>query len=176
MTLATARAWLPIDSRRVVRMDEPAAQLRLPLVLLAVTLGFGLLFAWHTQAAYGALFAMLLANAPIGAADMIREQTQIYLMVSCVLGAGWMLVVGCICVAYTHSLIGPLVALRRQIHALRRGHYDSRVRLRGRDPVYSAVAEELNELTRQLAQRGEASSRASAPPQRPVDLPWEGRL
>ena len=45
-------------------------------------------------------------------------------------GPGDLVAVAGICLAYTHHLIGPRVAMLRQIAALKRGDYSARVSLR----------------------------------------------
>ena len=38
--------------RQSIRLPQPVAQLKLPLILLSLTLAFGAFMAWHTHAAY----------------------------------------------------------------------------------------------------------------------------
>jgi hypothetical protein len=52
-------------------------------------------------------------------------------------------------VVFTHRMVGPAVAFKRHIRALREGDYDSRVVLRKGD-AFDDVAEELNLLAHSL--------------------------
>ena len=54
-----------------------------------------------------------------------------------------------LCVLYTHRLIGPTVAFKRHIDALKAGNYGSRVNLRDGD-AFEDVAQKLNELAKTL--------------------------
>ena len=55
-----------------------------------------------------------------------------------------------ISIYYTHRMIGPSVAFKRHIQALKEGDFDSRVKLRTHD-AFLDVAQELNELAEKLA-------------------------
>jgi hypothetical protein len=160
MELASVCALLPVSSRRAIRIREVGVHLRLPLYLLGVSVGFGVLFAAHTRAAYADLYAMMLSAVPRSFALLIVEQTPAFVRVSAILIAGWVLVVLCVCVAYTQALIGPTVALRRQIQALKRGDTTGRLQIRRRDRIFRGLAEELNELTFVLSARGRAEGEA----------------
>ncbi len=62
---------------------------------------------------------------------------------------------------FTHKMVGPTVAFRRQINALKSGNYRSKVYLRQGD-AFGEVAVELNELADELKrQQEEIDSKAS---------------
>lgn len=143
--------FLPVNSRRAIRFHVAGVQLRLPLYLLGASAGFGALLAWNANAAFADLYGMLISAAPRSFSGQIAEQMRAFLLVSAILAVGWVVVVLAICTAYTHRLIGPTVALRRQVQALKRGDTTGHVRIRGHDPVFQGLAEELNELARRLA-------------------------
>jgi methyl-accepting chemotaxis protein len=52
----------------------------------------------------------------------------------------------------THRIVGPVVALKRQIEKLQQGKFSSRVKLRKNDELFE-LAEALNELTANLQQK-----------------------
>jgi len=73
-------------------------------------------------------------------------------------------ILGMVCAAFaiwiTHKFVGPQVALRRHINALKAGNYDAVCKLRKGDELFP-VAEALNELTQELRARREESVRAA---------------
>ena len=50
----------------------------------------------------------------------------------------------------THRLVGPTVAMRRQIRAMINGHYGQKITVRDSD-AFTDMAEDLNELSEQLS-------------------------
>jgi hypothetical protein len=114
---------------------RPTLQLKLPAVVLIVTLGFVALQVAHTQLAYGKLFDVVFEEAgrPPFLKDLLREQTHDYLEVTTVLTLVYIFVVVIVSVAYGHRMIGPMVPLRRQTEALKNGDYGARVTLRKRN-------------------------------------------
>ncbi len=138
------------DTRRAVRILEPAVQVRLPIYLMFATLLFVAFFAWNGWAAFRRLAELTLADSPEIFIGTIWEQTGAFLVVSAALLTGYIAVVSGVCLAYTHRLIGPRIALARQISAMKRGDYTSRVKLRKHDTVYREVARELNDLAQTL--------------------------
>lgn len=58
-------------------------------------------------------------------------------------------------ITYSHRLFGPVVALRRQITALKEGRYEARCKLRAKDEL-KELAEELNALAEILQKRTQA--------------------
>jgi methyl-accepting chemotaxis protein len=144
---------------------QPALQLKLPALLVIITLGFVALQVAHTQFAYGKLFEIVLEEAgrPPFLEDLLRDQTGDYLEVSGAFTVLYFLVVVILSVAYAHRMVGPMVPIRRQIEALKNGDYSARVTLRKRD-AFGELAEDLNELTRMLEEHGkerEPSAQAS---------------
>jgi HAMP domain-containing protein len=134
---------------------QPALQLKLPAILLIVTLGFVALQVAHTQFAYGKLFEIVLQEAghPPFLEDLLREQTGDYIEVTGALTVLYILVVIALSVAYAHRMIGPMVPIRRQIEALKNGDYRARVTLRKRD-AFNELADDLNELAHMLEEHG----------------------
>jgi HAMP domain-containing protein len=141
--------------RKMNLLLQPALQLKLPLILLIVTLGFGALQLAHTQFAYGKLFDIVLkeAGSPPFLEDLLRDQTGDFIEVTSVLAVLYVLVIVILSVVYAHRMIGPTVPLRRHVEALKNGDYTARVLLRKRD-AFSELAEDLNELSRILEEHG----------------------
>lgn len=97
--------------------------------------------------------------------DSIKELIQQYLVsVGIVAGAIGILFIFMslgMSIYFTHKMVGPTVAFRRQINALKSGNYRSKVYLRQGD-AFGEVAVELNELADELKrQQEEIDSKAS---------------
>lgn len=60
-------------------------------------------------------------------------------------------------VFFTHRLVGPTIAFRRHVQALKQKKYNSRIVLRKRD-AFKEVAEDLNQLAQSLEREGSGSS------------------
>jgi len=141
--------------RKVNLLLQPALQLKLPVFMLLVTLAFLAFEIVHGHFAYSKLFKTIVTeagNSPV-LADLLRGQTRDFIEASAELGVLYVLVVVVICVAYAHRMIGPTVAFRRHVEALKNGDYRSRIKLRRRD-AFSDLADDLNELA-QILERDE---------------------
>jgi len=136
--------------RAVLRLIDPALQLRLPLYLMAVTGAFAVVAVLHSWYAYSRLLSGVEASP--GYRELLGEQTAAFLGVSFVLLVVYVLAVGGVCVAYLRRVVGPLVAFRRQIEALRRGDYSARNQLREGDP-FTDLGSDLNDLAQALEVR-----------------------
>jgi nitrate/nitrite-specific signal transduction histidine kinase len=145
--------------RQTLRLPKPAVQLKLPLLLLAVTLVFGAIMAWHTHAAYERFFATTLSSVSDSFQEDVQKQTADYAVASAAILGGYALMVLGLCIGYTHSLIGPTVALQRQVRKLRNGDYTARTRLRRSDTVFTELAGDLNAVAEMLQKHaGEAGA------------------
>jgi hypothetical protein len=153
--MRSALFFLP-DARRVVRLPQPMTQLKLPAYLLIATLFCGAIFAWQTHSAYERMYALVISEVPETYAVMIREQTHDFAIVSAAIFTGYVLLVMGLCLGYSHHLIGPIVALRRHIQALKDGNYRARTKLRKSDTAYLEMANDLDELAKTLG-RGQQS-------------------
>jgi hypothetical protein len=142
------------QQRVSMRLLRPGTQLRLPLVLLAITLGFGLLFAAQAWFAYARFYEAAMSLAPAAFQEELRQQTRSFLVVSGGLAGLYAAAIVGFGLAYTHRMVGPTVAFRRVLAALKRGDYDSRLVLRSREPVFDEVARELNGLAEKLQRQG----------------------
>ena len=157
LTEALRERLLEPERRRAVRLIKPRAQLKLALYLLIISLGFGVLVAANSWSAYGKLVEGTLSTAPAPFKQDIMAQTQIYLNVSMLLLGGYVFTVLVVTIGYLHRLIGPTVALERQLRAMLRGDYASRLALRSSDQLYTELADQINELSSRLegaARRG----------------------
>ncbi len=134
------------SQRRLLSWLQPALQLRLFGLVVLVTAGFALLFGVNSYAAYGRLYEALLAAAPGGFAGEIRDQTAAYLVVSSLIFLAYALALLAVSAAYVDHLIGPTVALQRQVRALQRGDYTARAVLRQGNRAFRGLAGELNGL------------------------------
>ena len=146
------------ESRRTINLGlRPSLQLRLPLVVLAITIVFAALFAGHSHAAYARFLSGAIKQANIE--PLVAEQTLDFLIVSGVIVVGYVSAVLIACLAYSHRLLGPIVAFRRHLEALKNGDYGARIQLRKGDP-FTDVADDMNELTAMLRANEKANRRS----------------
>lgn len=139
---------LPGSRRRTINLElQPRIQLRLPLIVFAITTAFSVLFAANVHQAYGELLDIGIEQ--LWLRELIAEQTRNVLYVSLAIGVGYVVTVFVACLAYGHRLLGPLVPIRRQIEAMKNGDYGSKVDLREGD-VFNEIARDLNELSQLL--------------------------
>ena len=128
---------------------QPVLQLKLPVVIVLLTLAFGLAFGANCWAAYARLHQLSLSQLPEFHEQLFRDQTGNFLAVSGAIAVGYLAAILVYCVRYAHRLVGPTVAFRRHIEALKNGDYASRVVLR-RNDAFGEVAADLNDLAHQL--------------------------
>jgi hypothetical protein len=151
---------MPGSHRRAVNLGiRPGLQLRLPLVVIAITVAFAALFAAHTDAAYGR-FVRIGIDQP-GLKALVAYQGRDFLVVSLAMGTAYVLAILVACLVHGHRLLGPIVALRRHLEGMKNGDYSSSVVLRAGD-VLSDVADDLNGLTAILRDQ-EKRSRTESP-------------
>jgi len=153
------RALTP-SSRRAIRLVEPVAQIRLPVFLVTLTAIFVSAFAWNSHLAYERMIDLTLAQTQDAFRGDVSDQTADFLIVSSALLLAYLAAVAGICLAYTHHLIGPRVALTRQIAALKRGDYSARVELRQSETVFREVADDLNDLAQTLERKDRQRGRS----------------
>ena len=87
------------------------------------------------------------------------EQTATFVQLSAQVVIAYLLVVGVLSATYIHRMIGPIVAFRRHIEALKNGDYRSRVRLRKGD-AFQDMLNDLNELAALLEREDEKRERS----------------
>lgn len=130
---------------------EPTLQLKLPLYLLLITAVFLSLQALNGWMAFSGIYAPILRESGASEAlyEVIRAQTHDFLIASASIGAGYVLVVIGVSVAYAHRMVGPTLPIRRHVNAMRRGDFSSRARLRQGD-AFATLADDLNALAEEL--------------------------
>jgi len=138
--------------RATLRLIEPELQLRLPLYLFGVTMAFALLATFHSWYAYERLLSNVAAEQ--GYRELLGEQTASFLGLSFLLLVVYGVVLAGVCIAYLRGVLGPIVAFRRQIEALRRGDYAARNTLRAGSP-FADLGGDLNDLAQALEVRRE---------------------
>lgn len=125
------------------------------------------LFAWNAHSGYVKLYEMVMANVPESFQELILRQTHDVSIVGAAILGGFVLTMLGFCIAYTHTLLGPTVPLRRQVQSLKDGDYQARNSLRKSDFAHQGLADDLNKLasilqhtqkTAQSAQRTERSA------------------
>lgn len=151
---------LPGSRRRAVNLRlQPGLQLRLPLLIFAITAGFSLMFGANALEAYGKMIELAIDEPWLETA--ISEQGQSFVIVSAAIGVAYVVTVFIACLAYAHRLLGPLVPIRRRLEGMKNGDYTSRIYLREGD-LYGEIAEDLNELAQLLRDQEKRATAAEA--------------
>ncbi len=139
---------------------QPTLQLTLPVCLLLLTLGFAAVSAMHSHMAYGRLFELALEHTEQREffEKDLKAQTADFKVVSGALAGAYVLIVMVVSILYAHRLVGPSVAFRRQLEAMKNGDFSQRVKLRKGD-AFAEIADDLNELAEIFERdKGEGSS------------------
>ncbi len=151
---------MPGSRRRAINLSlQPGLQLRLPLLIFAITAGFCLLFGVHMQQAYGNLVELAIDEPWLQTS--ISEQRQSFAIVSVAIAIGYVVTVFIACLAYAHRLLGPLVPIRRRLEGMKNGDFSSRIYLREGD-LYGEIADDLNELAQLLRQQEKRANAAES--------------
>ncbi len=160
-----ASVMLPFQTsgRRAFRLVEPRQQARLTTWMLGISAAFVALVLGNSYAAYGSLMDSLLASAPKVFGPDFVLQTRHYVVVSLVLVGGYGFAMMAACIAFVHRLSGPMVALERQVEALKRGDYRARVRLRNGSGSHARLAQKLNSLASDLEAASRSKETAAVP-------------
>jgi signal transduction histidine kinase len=155
-----------IQRRRAINiLIEPALQLKLPLMIMIITLVFAAFQMWHTHYAFNQIFEAMYREAGKSQSldDLIRAQVSTFVEVSAVIAILYLVVVTAFSLAYVHRMIGPMVGVRRHVEALKNGDYGSRVRFRKGD-AFDLIKGDLNELAELLENEVKKSEPSSLPP------------
>ena len=146
---------LGCDERRKARnlLLKPSLQMKLPLYTLILSFTFGLVALLLFYVYFEQLYAMMLENTTQGSylRAAVRLQTSNFIEAASMLLVGYILLMVAVTTIYTHRIIGPTVALKRHIRALKDGLYSHRVQLRKHDELKDMAAD-LNELAEILEQ------------------------
>jgi len=121
--------------------------MKLPLYTLILSFTFGLLALLLFYIYFEQLYVMMLENTTQGS----YLRTAVSMQTNNFLEATSMLLIVAVTTIYTHRIIGPTVALKRHIRALKDGLYSHRVHLRKHDELKDMAAD-LNELAEILEQ------------------------
>ena len=134
-------------------MLKPSLQMKLPLYTLILSFTFGLVALLLFYVYFEQLYAMMLENTTQGSylRAAVRLQTSNFIEAASMLLVGYILLMVAVTTIYTHRIIGPTVALKRHIKALKDGLYSHRVQLRKHDELKDMAAD-LNELAEILEQ------------------------
>lgn len=142
------------DRRRSLRLLDPALQLKLPLQLLAVTPAFGVGLATVGWSGFARPYALMVADLPPHVGQslelMLRDFGEVLLFTGLLYG---LIVVG-LSAIYLRRLLGPTIAFRRHLEALKAGDYAARVGMRAGAP-FQELGHDLNELASLLQAREE---------------------
>jgi hypothetical protein len=145
------REWLTEpERRRSIRLIKPRAQLTLAAYLIVVSIGFGLIKAFHGWSAYGVLLQRAIGALPAPMQQDILDQTRAYANTSLALLTAYMSVMVAVSIGYLHRLLGPIVALERYLRSIKDGNYSARLSLRKGDEHYADLAQHLNDVAAQM--------------------------
>ena len=74
---------------------------------MALTIGFGALFAVNANMAYGRIYDATLMQAAPEMETLIQQQSRNFVVTSACLGVAYVIAVFVGCIAYTNRVIGP---------------------------------------------------------------------
>ncbi len=148
-------------------LQQPAVQLKLPLYVLAITIGLALAIGAQGYVAYDRIIGLMVAQQPEPVATLLSGQTRDFITISAAITVAYALLVLVVSVVYVHRMVGPMVAFRRHLEALKNGDYGSRVNLRKND-AFMELQDDLNELAEILAEGGKPEPPTAAAPEAPA--------
>lgn len=141
----------------------PGFQLQLPAMILVLSLVFATAAAWLEHSTYDSIMAMEAPNAAESSyfAGLIEDQIRSALIALGMLVALYTILVVGLWARYSRKVMGPEVAFRRQVEALKNGDYTARVELRDGD-AFAGLADDLNELAAILGSNEKPDERQEA--------------
>jgi methyl-accepting chemotaxis protein len=136
---------------------QPNLQLKLPLYVLLVTLMYALLLWAVLYRGFEGFYKFIMLQSNVGeqVGPIIKYQTNAVITVLSVMTIAYVILIIGLSVIYLHRLVGPTIAFRRHIRALRNGEYSSRIKLRKND-AFREVAQDLNDLAASLDHKNQA--------------------
>ena len=139
---------------------EPFQQFKLLMWMLGSTAVVAALLGAFLYVAFSDLIGAVTVNDESRSyyADMIEMQLIHLFRYCAALFALYIVLLACVCVAYTHRMIGPFQPFKRHVDQLLAGNYSSRVVLRKNDlQVFDEFSTKLNQLAvnMDLASNGE---------------------
>jgi methyl-accepting chemotaxis protein len=154
------RAFASTQQRKTANLLlQPGVQLKLPVYFLLMTTAFVTILAAAIASAYRSFFVTIAAEQPAYVERILRAQTRDLVVVLGIIAVAYLLMVLTVAIVHSHRLVGPTVALRREVEALKNGDYSARVTLR-RNDAFLELADDLNELASLLEQAEKSSDRA----------------
>ncbi len=132
---------------------QPFLQFKLLMYMLGSTAFVAVLLAVFLYFAFSDLVSVVTGEAQATSyyGEMMEIQLVHLFRYCAALFGLYILLLACVCVAYTHRLIGPLRPFSRHVERLTEGDYASRVVLRKGDlEMYNEYAEKLNALAIKL--------------------------
>jgi methyl-accepting chemotaxis protein len=133
------------ERRRTVRLLAPSLQLKLPLYVLLTGAVFVAVMVAVGQAGLMQPMSYLLAEVSPSMAETVELILRDFAVLAGAATLAYVIVVVTLSVVYMKRMVGPPVAFRRQIEALKNGDYRARVKLRDGD-AFEEMARDLNEL------------------------------
>jgi signal transduction histidine kinase len=103
---------------------------------------------------------MVMTSVPESFQEQIFNQTQDFSIVGAAILGGFVLAMLGFCIAYTHTLLGPTVPLRRHVQSMKDGNYQARNKLRESDAAHRGLADDLNELA-SILQHAQKNTRSA---------------
>ena len=145
---------------------KPRPQIELLLNVLALTIFFALACAMLIYFQFHDILETFLSltYAESETVDSLGQEWSVTLFWLLMLILVYVFAITAVCITHSHRMIGPFVAVQRQVQSLLSGDYHNRVRLRDGD-YYQHLAYLLNRLSEKLEQRlgsGSISSSSSS--------------
>ncbi len=130
---------------------QPLLQIKIGLYSIVLSLFFAAALAWIVYYNFAGLVnsVVLLTDAEDEVRELFMDYwrgTQIWVYACFLI---YIVSTVTLSILYTHKLVGPTIAFKRHLRALREGRFNARTYLRKGD-AFSEVAHELNRLSEQL--------------------------
>lgn len=165
MVDATPYPQSPLNQRQAKNyLLQPQVQVKLGLYNVLLSAVFGgavfLLLRGHQERVQG-LLDLLVASVPPEIQARLDTQFQSFAVWLALVVLVFVVASVLVSVVFTHRMVGPTYAFRRQLSELTAGNYAARVHLR-RDDAFVEVADDLNRLAAAL--QAAERARSVAPP------------
>ncbi len=156
-----------LNSRRraINTFRLPGFQVNLPATIVMMSLAFAAAAVWLEHSTYDSIMAMEPQTSGESSyfASLIEDQIRSALVALGMLVSVYMILVVGLWVRYSRKVMGPEVAFRRHVEALKNGDYAARVELRDGD-AFVELAGDLNELAAILGSNEKPDERREAEP------------
>ena len=130
---------------------QPMMQTKLGIYFIAASVIFTLSVILYGYSSLFGLYEIVVELTDVSAdlSQVIEAKISGFLVFCAILGAFYVVATFLLSIYYTHRFVGPTIAFRRHVNALRKGDFNSRVVLRKAD-AFSELAEDLNMLASEL--------------------------